>query len=251
LTGLLGIAETAADTFLVVGQNFTAVGVAAAWEVAFGDNDAVTTRKVADISSARVLNGATAVPGCGGAAPSAVLVADSTAGLVFRVDTKTGAVETAVQVPEMAPAANASSPVGINGIKIRGGYLYFDNSYAASIYRVKITSAGFAAEGATVETVAKITEEGFLDDFTFDADGSLWIASNRGRTLYKVNAQTGGSVVVAGAANATTLIGDTAAAFGRTEKDSRILYVTTSGFDKDNTPIEPGKVVAVDTTGFR
>ncbi|KAH6648689.1 hypothetical protein BKA67DRAFT_661645 [Truncatella angustata] len=250
-TGLLGITETAPDTFVLAGQDFTTAGVAAAWEIAFGEDDAVKARKIADIPSALVLNGATTVPGCGGAAPSTVLIADSTGGLVFRVDTKTGAVETAVEVPEMAPVADARSPVGVNGIKIRDGYLYFDNSYAAALYRVKITPSGFAAAGAAVETVARIPVESFVDDFTFGADGAVWIASNHGRTVHRVDVQTGGSVVVAGAANQTTFLGDTAAVFGRTKKDSKVLYVTTSGFDASNKPIEPGKIVAIDTAGFR
>ncbi|KAK6071442.1 hypothetical protein SCUP515_07838 [Seiridium cupressi] len=250
MSGLVGIAETAADTFVLAGQNFSTAGVAAAWEVAFADDGNVTTHKVADIPNALVLNGATAVPGCGGSSPSAVLIADSAGGLVFRVDTKTGAVETAVQVSEMAPIANASSPVGINGIKIRDEYLYFDNSYAAALYRIKITSSGFAAAGASVETVARVPGETFLDDFTFGADGSIWIASNHGSTVLKVNVQTGDSLVVAGASNQTTVLGDTAAAFGGTEKDSGILYVTTSGFNV-KTPVEAGKIVAIDTTSFR
>lgn len=251
LTSLLGIAETDADTFVLAGANFSAPGISAAWEVKFGDADAVTTRKVADLPTAAVLNGLATVPDCGGNNSSAVLIADSTRGLVFRVDLKTGAVEIAVQVSEMAPVANATSAVGINGVKIRDGYLYWDNSYAATIYRIKITPAGFSASDATVETVAKISTQSFLDDFAFDEDGGIWITSNHGRTVHRVDLKPGDSVIVAGAADETTLLGDTAAAFGRTATDSKVLYVTTSGFDSTNTPIEPGKIVAIDTTGWR
>ncbi|KAI1840658.1 hypothetical protein JX265_006132 [Neoarthrinium moseri] len=247
LTGLVGITETAPDTFVVAGSNLANVSDirSAVWEVRF-DGDQATPRKIADLSGTGVLNGVAAVPGCGKSEPSAVLVADSIKGRVYRVDTKMNSWETAISVPEMAPVRT----VGINGIKIREGYLYFDNSETTSFYKIKITSTGFAAEGASAELVAKVDGEPFLDDFSIGADGAIWAASNRGYTVRRINVSSGSSVVVAGSATSTTLLGDTATAFGRAESDQAILYVTTSGFNATNVPLEAGKIVAIDTSHF-
>lgn len=256
LNGLVGIAETAPDVFVAAGINMTTPSLSSAWEVSFETSDdgseSVATRKIAEIPNAIVLNGVATVPGCGDKPSSAVLIADSIAGVVFRVDTQTGNVTTAAKVPEMAPLGNITSDknIGINGIKIRDGYLYFDNSYAATLYRVKIDEAGFVAADAVVETVAVISEESFLDDFVFDSRGDVYIASNHGSTVRKVDVTTGNSVVVAGAAGQQTVLGDTAAAFGRTDQDRDVLYVTTSGFNV-KTPIEPGKVVAINVAGSK
>ncbi|KAI4595861.1 hypothetical protein KJ359_006500 [Pestalotiopsis sp. 9143b] len=251
LYGLVGIAETRPDVFVLAGISLTDPSISSVWEVTFeGDGGNATTRKIADVPGAVVLNGVTAVPSCS-TSPAVVLIADSMAGLVWRVDTTTGSVSTGVQVPQMAPLGNATSAqnIGINGIKIRDGYLYFDNSYAAALYRVQIDEDGFMAAGAVVETVAVIGDETFLDDFVFDASGNIYIASNHGNTVRRVDVATGESVLVAGASDQQTLLGDTAAAFGRTDKDRGVLYVTTSGYNYSNsTAVEPGKVVAVDVT---
>ncbi|KAF7539690.1 hypothetical protein G7054_g1975 [Neopestalotiopsis clavispora] len=229
LNGLVGIAETAPDVFVAAGINMTTPSLSSAWEVTFETSD--------DGSESVV---------------TPVLIADSIAGVVFRVDTQTGNVTTAAKVPEMAPLGNITSDknIGINGIKIRDGYLYFDNSYAATLYRVKIDGTGFVAADAVVETVAVISEESFLDDFVFDSRGDVYIASNHGSTVRKVDVTTSNSVVVAGAAGQQTVLGDTAAAFGRTDQDRDVLYVTTSGFNV-KTPIEPGKVVAINVAGSK
>ncbi|KAK6201895.1 hypothetical protein LQW54_009209 [Pestalotiopsis sp. IQ-011] len=251
LYGLVGIAETRPDVFVLAGISLTDPSISSVWEVIFeGDGGNATTRKIADVPGAVVLNGVAAVPSCS-TSPAVVLIADSMAGLVWRVDTWTGAVSTGVQVPQMAPLGNATSAqnIGINGIKIRDGYLYFDNSYAAAVYRVQIDGDGFVAAGAVVETVAVISDETFLDDFVFDASGNIYIASSHGNTVRRVDVATGESVLVAGAPDQQTLLGDTAAALGRTDKDRGVLYVTTSGYNYSNsTAVEPGKVVAVDVT---
>ncbi|ETS75039.1 hypothetical protein PFICI_13523 [Pestalotiopsis fici W106-1] len=259
LYGLVGIAETSPDVFVTAGINTTTPSLSSVWEVTFGtdDNDgseSVATRKIADMHNAIVLNGVAAVPGCGDepSSSSAVLIADSMAGVVFRVDTQTGNVTTAAQVPEMAPLGNMTSTqnIGINGIKIRDGYLYFDNSYAATLYRVKIDETGFVAADAVAENVAVISDETFLDDFVFDTRGNIYIASNHGSTVRRVDMATGDNVVLAGAAGQQTVLGDTAAAFGRTDMDREVLYVTTSGFDV-KTAVEPGKVVAINVAGLK
>ncbi|KAK6865191.1 hypothetical protein PG990_005367 [Apiospora arundinis] len=237
IPGLLGIAETKPDTFAMAGSNLVGqANASAVFEVDFSAGHAVpSTRLVANITEGLVLNGAAALPGCG---RGVVLVADSLLGQVFRVDTRTGHYEASIKVPEMS--GGGPQKVGINGVKVHDGYLYFSNSVTLSIYRLKITQDGWAAEGAVVETVATVAGEKFLDDFAIGADGTIWAASNRGNTLYTISPD-GNIVPVLGSADSAVVAADTAAAFGRTEQDKHLLYVTTGS----------GKVVAVDTTRYQ
>ncbi|KAK8140452.1 hypothetical protein PG984_000518 [Apiospora sp. TS-2023a] len=247
--GLLGIAETRPDTFLLTGSrtNLTAQpNASAVFEVDF--NNAAhsitasipSTRPVANLTEAMVLNGAAALPDCG-RGHDILLVADSLLGQVFRVDAATGHYDVAIKVPEMQGNPPAVS-TGINGVKVHQGYLYFSNSVTLSIYRIKLTTDGSAANGAQVETVATVRGEVFLDDFAFGADGTIWAASNKGNTTYAISPDGKKVVPVLGGAGSDVVKGDTAAAFGRTERDRHVLYITTS---------MPGKVVAVDTSGYR
>ncbi|KAK8113993.1 hypothetical protein PG999_006062 [Apiospora kogelbergensis] len=238
--GLLGIAETKPDTFLVMGSNLEGkANASAVFEVDFSTGHTVpSTRLVARISESRLLNGAAALPGCG---RGLVLVAESILGQVFRVDARTGHYDVAIDVTQMKGDPKALVPVGINGIKVHDGYVYFSNSFTVSIYRLKITEDGSPAEGAVVETVATFTGEKFLDDFTFGRDGTIWAASNKGNTLYAIS-PGGKAILVLGSASSTVLKSDTAGAFGRTEQDRHMLYVTTN---------MPGRVVAVDTSMYR
>lgn len=264
VNGLLGIAETKPDTFVLVGGNFSSAavgipGTSAAWEVKFNSDQhsqngtkssaaAVSVRKIADITDAVFLNGLAALPSCGG---DAVLIADSKLGLVYRLDTRTGQYEIAVQVPEMAPVPNQYLDIGVNGVKVHKGYLYFDNGFGSALYRIKINAAGFPATGSAVETVAQLGNAPFVDDFAFGPDGSIWVASNLGNTIVRI-AQNATGVVVAGAADEVSLLGDTAVAFGRTKEDQDILYVVTAGGSVETangtTITETGKVVAVRTS---
>jgi hypothetical protein len=264
--GILGIAETQPDTFVLVGANFSSVavpipGTSSAWEVKFNSDQqsqsgttsstaAVSVRKIADITDATFPNGLAAVPSC---SEDAVLIADSTLGLVYRLDTRTGQYEVAVQVPEMAPRPNEELEIGINGIKVHDGYLYFDNGFESIMYRIEINATGFPATGSAVETVATLGNEPFLDDFAFGRDGSIWVASNLGNTLLRI-AQNGTGVVVAGSADGADLLGDAAVAFGRAKEDQDILYVVTGGGSvvtaNGTTITESGKVVAVRTNGL-
>jgi len=150
------------------------------------------------------------------------------------------------------PLRSAPGTVGINGIKIFKDYLYWTHSALAIIYRVRLDADGRRVQDAKVETVAKLNAT-FLDDFAIRGDGIIWATTNSDSTLVAVQHETGQSVVVDGAAGELTVLGDTAAAFGRGSDDGCVLYVVTCGGlrSKDVAAIKEGaKVVAVDTRGF-
>ncbi|KAI0128934.1 hypothetical protein BJ170DRAFT_623490 [Xylariales sp. AK1849] len=250
--GLLGIVETQPDIFVVAAGQFSALstwvpGTAAVWEISL--NSLVpAVRKITDIPESLFLNGIEAVPSC---THDAVLVADSRLGAVWRVNTKTGEYSKAIEVPEMAPIANASEPFGVNGLKIRDHFLYWSNSDYHTIYRIRINAKGLPAGGAEVETVA-VLDSDFIDDFVFDTNGTLWAMTNLDNKVIALRPD-GSSDTVVGDVTQLTVAGDTAAAFGRTESDGHVLYVVTSGgvaAPVNGTVTEPGKVVAIDTRGF-
>ncbi|KAF9765123.1 hypothetical protein IL306_002645 [Fusarium sp. DS 682] len=190
------------------------------------------------------LNGVAAIPG----RPDAVLVSDSLAGFVGRLDLSTGVFDDSAFVfPEMAPIS--AGAFGINGIKVRNNYLYFTNSNAVKIYRIQITAAGYPAKGAKPQLVADLSSSAsFFDDFEFDTNGNIYAATNFDNSIVFVDVKTGKWKTVVGGVHEMTVAGSTAAAFGRGKKDKNTLYVSTSGAlgkPVDGTKTEGAKVVAV------
>lgn len=173
--------------------------------------------------------------------PYIVLIADSHAGSVGRLDIDTGVYDSvALLVPEMAPPYDPNIRAGVNGIQVRYGHLYFSNSKARSIYRVPITPDGRQAE---ILSKAKLVADlsgttSFVDDFVFDRNGNIYAAADG--SIVFVNVKTGKSRVVLESREG--IVGATSVAWGRGEMDENTLYFTTSGGMGD--PSEGGAKVA-------
>ncbi|KAI0200567.1 hypothetical protein F4808DRAFT_428316 [Astrocystis sublimbata] len=250
--GLTGIVETSPDVFAVAGATFSALAEAVAgtskvWEVDFRGPEP-TTRLIVKMPEAVLLNGLASISTC---SSSAILIADSGLSRVWRVDMKTGAYETAVEIPEMQSVADAPIPLGVNGLKIRNGYLYFSNSNLAAVYRLRIDQRGMAAKGAQAELIAEFHTDD-IDDFEIDERGQIWAATNFNNTV-AVDGPGSAATVVVGRSTDLTVAGDTALAFGRTKGDKNIVYTVTGGAlarPVNGTITEPAKIVAIDRTGF-
>ncbi|EXK76978.1 hypothetical protein FOQG_18299 [Fusarium oxysporum f. sp. raphani 54005] len=258
ITGLLGIAEVPKspgkpETFIAVGSEATALshltpGTFEAWAIEFPNRrhqPKVKVRKISDMTKkSAFLNGVAAIPG----RSDAVLVSDSVAGFVGRLDLSTGVFDDSAFVfPEMAPIS--ADAFGINGIKVRDSYLYFTNSNAVKIYRIAITPAGYPKKGAKPQLVADLSSGvGFLDDFEFDTNGNIYAATNFDNSIVFVDVKTGKWRTVVGGIHEMTVAGSTAAAFSYGKKGEKTLYVSTSGAlakPVDGTKTEGAKVVAV------
>jgi hypothetical protein len=250
---LLGITEVENDVFYIGAGNFNlstfdpGAGSYAVWEVdmrhfspADPSASGAQIKKVVDIPEAVFFNGLETLSG------SSVLVADSARGSVWEVDPKTGKYDIFAEVPEMKPPKEGM-PVGINGIKIHEGYLYWTNSGLQFFCRIAIGEEGKVKGEAEI-----VKQELFSDDFVFDDRGNAWLAQNVFNTIGVL--RTDGSVVTtAGKPDELTVAGPTACRFGRGPEDKHILYVATTGgigAPINGTESEGAKVVAVDTTTF-
>jgi len=198
--------------------------------------EGVTASKVTDIPEAVLLNGMAVLSKSEGL----VVIGDAGAGVVFTLNVETGAYSQTIDDPTMTPAG--SLHLGINGMKIRGEYLYYFTSGQALFSRIPINST----DGTPTGPAEVIASNVFGDDFSFDPTGNVYVAQNAENTVAKITPE-GVVTVVAGSSNSTLVAGATATAFGRTQKDYSVLYVTTSG--GVGSPVQPegGKVVAIYT----
>ncbi|KAH8884957.1 hypothetical protein GQ53DRAFT_785866 [Thozetella sp. PMI_491] len=252
--GVSGIAEVADDTFVVVAVKYQGFGnpvpqSATVQEIKlYGDSRTPSSRIIASVPEAGLLNG---IINLDHGRP-AILAADSVNGVVYRVDVETGKYEIAIDIPETKASLPAPSfPFGVNGIKLHNGYLYWTNTNAVSIYRLRVNEEGSPVKGAQAELVAKLDSIA-LDDFIIDDKGTVWAMTNADGRLIAIRAD-GTTDTVLGSPTELTIAGDTAGQFGRTPQDRRTLYITTCGGlygPVNGTLIEPAKVVAVDTSAY-
>ena len=228
IIGTFGIAELYTDIFYVAAgnvSNTTFAGVQGSWglweidltEYSPSNSSSAKITKAADLPGAQLLNGVAVLSKSQGE----VLVSDSDLGLVWKVDTRTGTVTTAIQDPLMAKSPNPDVlPFGINGIKIRDGFLYWSNTGLQLIARVPINRDGSAAGSSTTVASGIIS----VDDFEFDIFGNVFVAANDPTdTLDYVKRGQSSAYQLAQVA------GITAVQFGRTSNDSTTLYITHSG----------------------
>ena len=245
--GALGITEYAPDIFAVLTGNFSLAtgtnppGAYAVWKVdmrRYNGPGTATVTKITDIPIALLLNGATTLDFIKGT----ILLADSQSGTVIRVDTSQGTYTVVQKDPTMEGIPTARVTIGINGLRIRDGYLYFTNTNKNLLVRVPINPDG-TARGA-YETLV-VNTVGTFDDFALDVFGEFFNCQGAGNTLAKITVKggVGTEQEVAGNATSEVIAGNTSARFGRTLVDLTTLYVTTNG---GRPPLEGAKIVAVD-----
>lgn len=244
VTGLSGIAEIGPNEYVALGGNYsdpsTAAGSFVAWHVSV-DQKRATISQITSIPQAWFLNDIEPLD----QAKGLYLLSDSAQGLVYRLDVQKGEVVPVLDEPTMKPTAGFD--IGVNGLAVHSNYLYYANSAQQILCRVEInTTTGQAKKGA------EIIVETAVDDFIFDSWGDIYAAGNIDNTVKQISID-GRLEIIAGGLNSTEVAGDTSMAFGRTHKDTDILYVTTCGAHYapvNGTFVEGAKVVALDVGGF-
>ena len=242
---LTGITEVEPDIFAVATGNFSALalknspGSYAVWKVNVRESPPVI-KKIADIRNGQLLNGLTLLD----AAKKTILIADSTGGVVFRLNTETGRYKVVLDDPILKGLPGGPLQIGVNGIRVVNNTLFFTTGDQNLFASVPITREGTAI-GAFKVIVHNTV--GRFDDFALSPNGNAFITQGSGNQIAKVTPR-GIETEVAGGLNSTTLPGGTAAKFGRTAKDKRVLYVTTNGGlagPVNGTVVVGGKLAAV------
>ncbi|TRX92180.1 hypothetical protein FHL15_007047 [Xylaria flabelliformis] len=185
--------------------------------------------------------------------PDQYLVSDTKAGAIWKVDALAGTHELAVQDDAMKPPPWAPIKFGIGNAHVRDGYVYWNNGFLGTIYRIKITDEGYAAEGAQRELVNALRAV-YIDGMTFGPlqRDIMWVASNSNNQLLAVSLH-GGVTTVLGSSDDAELAGPVNVAFGKLVGDTQTLYVITCGAlinPINGSYVEGGKIIAVDTSGF-
>ena len=174
-------------------------------------------------------------------APGVLVLADSLAGLIWRVDLAPGDGEPTARVwlqhnslaydPGGAPVLGmVPHQPGVNGIRYaaRTNYLYYTSTGKKLFMRVPVDSGTHEPAGAP-EFVAGGT---MADDFCLDEDaGVAYVTTHRENTIDRVPLQPGcARQIVAGDPFDDQLAGPSSAAWGRRPGDyGRIAYVTSDG----------------------
>src|SRR6478609_4905956 len=197
----------------------------------------VTPIRILTFDQPAALNGACLM------APHVILLADSLAGLIWRVDlADNGLTATAsvwLQHPTMAPDPDSglTSPLGpqpgINGIRFaaRTDVVYYTCTGQKLFMRVAVDPATYTPVGQPEVVSADIT----ADDFCLDENvGVAYLTTHTDNTIVRVpiNAGADGATasIVAGEPFNEQLVGPSSAAWGAGPADyGHIAYVTTDG----------------------
>ena len=237
---LTGIAELKPDIFYVsagnvsilpaataaTATNFSLVGnnVPGAWDVYKVDltkhHAPAKVTKVAHLPQAFNLDGLTVLDADAGL----LLLSDSLAGLVYKLDVKTGKSSVVIDDPSLKPLPAIA--IAVHALRIRDGSLYFDNSAQQTFVRIPIHPDGTAA-GPAVILSTNINSNGFA----FDQKGDAFLTENTPNALGYVPVGGGPSTVLAGVplTAPSYLPGPQSAEFGRSGRDCEVLYITTTG----------------------
>lgn len=198
-------------------------------------------RKVVDIPAAGVLNGMTLLSKTEGT----ILMADSTKGLVWRLNVRSGDYATTINDTLLKPNASATPPFGVNGVHVINSVLYFSNTNYGIIGKFPISHDGYpTGPGVNISTSVPNA-----DDFAVDSCGSIWLCENVGNSLVRVFPDGRVQNVIDGKSS-SALIGPVAATFGRTAVDRDTLYISTDGLTFNGFGIPQttnGKIAALNT----
>lgn len=247
---VLGIQEIEEDVFAITKGNFsifTGHGDArswSVWKVDFRHRILPLISRIADVPEAMFLNGITTVR----EGSDIVLIADSVGGVIWRLNVKTASYDVVLNTTATQPIGTVlTGGFGVNGVHTRGGFLYFTNTNLG-FFRVPVHRDGTIA--GAVEELAEFIRG---DDFTFDPEGTAYVARGAVDLISKVFPD--GSVVPLQYENTDGVLleeGNTGIQFGRMKKDRRTLYVSTNGGLSglvNGTYVQGGRLLAIHLDG--
>lgn len=248
-----GIAELQPDVFYVATDDTTAAnpfagvpGSLAIWKVdlrrfspPLGGKSAEVT-KIVTIPQAQVLNGLAVLDHRKGL----LVIADPLLGRIWRVNVYTKEIKIFTDDPLAKAGPNAVPPIGVNGIKVRHGAVYWSNSLRNIIARINVDSDGTAKGPAVVVA----TGSRGIDDFAIGPNGAFFAAEPIASDLAYAPAVGGELQLIT---NIT--LSPTAVAFGRRSDDAQSVYLSSTGGSladfASGTPTR-GRILKVDVSAF-
>ncbi|GAB1312715.1 SMP-30/Gluconolactonase/LRE-like region domain-containing protein [Madurella fahalii] len=187
-----------------------------------------------------MMNGLAALPH----RPFTVLSADSIGGRLLRINTVTRQVDVAWTDAAFGSGGNPNMPLGINGLKIVGDWLYFTNSGRGTFARVPIDHNGNKVGSiqviATLPTPANMTNA--YDDFDFDRCGNAYVALHSS-SVVKIT-PSGQQTVVAGGPGAIPKLKSPTSV--STAPDGKSIYISTGGGEFEGPTITGGQVLELE-----
>ena len=266
-TSCTGITKMGMDKFYVIAGNFSLsnfTGVPGSWSVYKVKmrphlNRPAQVSLVAKFPDSIVLNGITVLS----LARKWLLVSDSAAGVVYRLEARTGKIVKVLEDPFMKP--DSPSGVGVNGIRkpMADDFLFFTNSDRNILARQSINDDGTSRAPAKMV----VNVEG-PDDFTLNNAGNVFVVQNRADHMGRVNGRAVVTLVSAASSRkkapdgtASGLFGPTAVQFGKItpffrkpRADWMKAYISTNGGTAQyltGNVTRGGTISVVDTRGYR
>ncbi|MCJ1268916.1 hypothetical protein MMC22_008804 [Lobaria immixta] len=261
-TSCTGITKLGRDVFYIIAGNFslsTFSAVPGSWSVykvsVHHKSKPAKVSLVAHFPDSVMLSGITVLS----KHRKWLLVSDSAAGVVYRLEAKTGKVVRVLEDPLMKPERDSPSFVtGVKGIKTLYGYLYFSNPSRNIIARIPIKHGGTSKTSASV-----ITQIDDPEGFVFSELKNIFVAQNRVDLLARViNDKHYTVATIDTLANGTEgkLFGPTAVRFGKVgptmdaiKEDWRRIFISTNGGTAQyltGNATRGGTISLVDVRGF-
>ncbi|PYH82663.1 hypothetical protein BO82DRAFT_431580 [Aspergillus uvarum CBS 121591] len=232
-TGLLGIAELEQDIFYVISANLSGAsgvpGSNAVWKVDLRNLDLssefgavhVPVSLVAKLPSAGLLNGMCRMSEN---STSSLLIADSQAGQIYKLDVHSGSVETTLNETALKDTQTGLQ-VAANGIHTYKSNVYFTNLNQGIFGRIPINTQNGRPTGPVDVIVRGVPG----DDFVLSPNGQrAWIAINGHRKLIEVDIAARSAQVVV---ESSYLASASAVTLGRTLLDRNSLYISSAGVE--------------------
>jgi sugar lactone lactonase YvrE len=167
-----------------------------------------------------------------------VLIADSYRGAIWQLHVSQKKVDIWLEHPHLKRSSPDHEFPAVNGLKIFEGVLYASNTEKMQLVKIPIL------DGQPGEPEVFVTPIN-LDDFAFDQQGNLYATTHVYNSVVRIS-PIGEVTIIAEATEG--MVGSTALAFGRSERDRTSIYVVTNGGMSFplSTGVESGKVVRLE-----
>jgi SMP-30/Gluconolactonase/LRE-like region len=190
---------------------------------------------LATLPDAIFLNGLTRLQG------ERYLLADSFRGAIWEFNLENHSTKIWLEHPLLGRSNPESQIPAVNGLKFFNGDLYASNTEQQLILKIAVDASGNPGEPEVW------VRNNNIDDFAFDVDGNLYGATHVFNSVVKISPE-GKTTTIATAEQG--VVGSTAIAFGRTDKDNTCIYIVGNGgmFLPPPTGIVPAEVVCLEVS---